>query len=119
MLSSRSTQQEMYSIKCPYCGRTFGQFLETGLVGCARCYTELAELIAPYIASCQPSGRHPVMVSNKEMDRSRRIFTLVREREGYRGRLENYVRDGNLEAADEMLKRINEISAALSTEGEA
>jgi len=116
--SVSSAQKEMYYIKCPYCGRSFGEFIETGLVGCERCYTELSDLLSPYIAACQPSNRHPVMLSDKEMERNRYIFKLVKEREAYRGRLESCVREGNLAAANEMLEKINEISAVLAREKE-
>lgn len=113
-----STWKEMYRVKCPFCGRSFGEFIETGLVGCERCYTELGDLLSPYIAACQPSDRHPVMMSDREMERNKYIFGLVREQETYRSKLEGYVRDGNLTAANEMLEKINEISAILSRENE-
>lgn len=113
-----STWKEMYYVKCPFCGRSFGEFIETGLVGCERCYTELGDLLAPYIAACQPSDRHPAMMSDSEMERNKYIFGLVREQETYRSKLEGYVRDGNLAAANEMLEKINEISAMLSRANE-
>jgi len=116
--SQNSTWKEMYYVKCPFCGRSFGEFIETGLVGCERCYTELGDLLAPYIAACQPSSKHPAMLSDREMARNRYVFNLVREREDYRGKLEGYVRDGDLSSANEMLEKINKISALLAQERE-
>lgn len=117
-LSSKSTQREMYSVKCPYCGRTFGDFIETGLVGCEHCYSELNDLLLPYIAACQPSSRHPVIFSDKQMAHNRYILRLMREREDCRGKVEGYLREGNLTAANEMLCRVNEISAVLARDEE-
>ena len=38
---------------CPYCGRTFDDFLHTSLLGCAHCYDVFAEELSPYINSVQ------------------------------------------------------------------
>ncbi len=31
---------------CPYCNTTYNEILQTGFVGCSRCYSEIEELKA-------------------------------------------------------------------------
>ena len=30
--------------RCPYCGTSYSEILQTGFVGCAKCYQEIDEL---------------------------------------------------------------------------
>lgn len=43
---------------CTVCGTSGRQFLESGFLGCDRCYTELAEVLLPVIQRMQNGARH-------------------------------------------------------------
>jgi len=43
---------------CSNCGRTTDDFMQTMLVGCERCYNDLAPVLAQTVRRCQPSTVH-------------------------------------------------------------
>ena len=43
---------------CSGCGRTTDDFVQTMLVGCERCYNDLAPVLAQTVRRCQPSTVH-------------------------------------------------------------
>jgi len=43
---------------CSFCGTTSEEFLESGFLGCANCYTEMQDLILPIIRQVQGSLNH-------------------------------------------------------------
>ncbi|HEY8419246.1 MAG TPA: UvrB/UvrC motif-containing protein [Clostridia bacterium] len=46
------------SLKCPRCGTTSKEFLETAFVGCARCYEVFAPIMDSVIRKCQKDTIH-------------------------------------------------------------
>lgn len=44
--------------KCPTCGYTSGEYLETGFLGCPDCYNAFSEIIVPSISKVQKDVRH-------------------------------------------------------------
>ena len=45
-------------IICGECGTTYNEFLKTGYLGCAHCYTEFREALAPVIYKTQGAALH-------------------------------------------------------------
>ena len=43
--------------KCPYCDTTYNEILQTGFVGCARCYQEI-EPLKEAIKKMYPNKKH-------------------------------------------------------------
>ena len=43
---------------CPVCGTTGRAFLETGYLGCDRCYSELSEIVLALVKKVQAGTRH-------------------------------------------------------------
>ncbi|HEY8423591.1 MAG TPA: UvrB/UvrC motif-containing protein [Clostridia bacterium] len=46
------------SLKCPNCGTTSKEFLDTAFVGCARCYETFAPIMESVIRKCQKDKIH-------------------------------------------------------------
>ena len=43
--------------KCPYCDTTYNEILQTGFVGCARCYQEI-EPLKEAVKKMYPNKKH-------------------------------------------------------------
>lgn len=50
--------------RCPQCGCTYSKFQQTGLVGCARCYTTFYEELVQVLQRVQGAVHHPGKVPN-------------------------------------------------------
>jgi len=87
-------------LKCKVCGRSWGTFRDTGLLGCPACYHAFKELLEPRFKAMQPglkhTGRTPQAAYAGDM------------REALEKRLEKAVREQNFEEAgrlrDELAK---------------
>ena len=44
---TRAGARPIQTAACPYCGMTMSEYLQTGLVGCAQCYSVFAKELAP------------------------------------------------------------------------
>ena len=55
---ARMGARPIQTASCPYCGMTMSEYLQTGLVGCAQCYSVFAKELAPYIVRLHGDGEH-------------------------------------------------------------
>ena len=74
-----SRRQTSETKQCSLCGITERSILETGKVGCARCYETFSDMLAPYIkrihSNTNHNGKAPV-TAGPELKRKREIDTL-------------------------------------------
>lgn len=90
--------------RCPKCHKTFDDFLQTGLLGCAHCYQTFKSELAPVIKNMQPDTVHkgknlqPVEFSEGE--------NVIKNLEF---KLKQAVAAENYELASELKKKINEL----------
>jgi protein arginine kinase activator len=45
-------------IRCPFCGGTLDEYLQTGLLGCAKCYDQFRKELEPHIEHSQGAVCH-------------------------------------------------------------
>jgi protein-arginine kinase activator protein McsA len=45
-------------VRCPFCGGTMDEYLQTGLVGCAKCYDRFRTELEPHIERLQGGTKH-------------------------------------------------------------
>ncbi|MBQ9081023.1 MAG: hypothetical protein IJY26_00095 [Clostridia bacterium] len=45
-------------VVCSFCGNAMEDYLHSGLVGCAQCYTVFAQELEPYVIRLQGNGEH-------------------------------------------------------------
>ena len=55
---NRESGNTLPFLVCSNCGRTTDDFVQTMLVGCERCYNDLAPVLAQTVRRCQPSTVH-------------------------------------------------------------
>lgn len=73
--------QKKTLLKCPTCGCTSGDYLDTGFVGCADCYNVFAPMMDIAVKRLQKDAKHvgktPVKMSETEV----KITKLLKERD--------------------------------------
>ncbi len=106
---------------CPVCGTTLEEFRNTGLVGCAHCYTAFREDLLPTIRRMQAGnvrheGKVPETAAGEKYELVRR---LVREQDRLKGELERAMRARDFAAADKLREQLREINHKLYRGSEA
>ena len=93
--------------KCPLCGATFGELVNEGKVGCAKCYDvfgqELERTISGIHGQATHTGRSPAKLKDK-LDVRQRIRALERE-------LKEAIKDERYERAAELRDELNSLRA--------
>lgn len=89
-------------LKCPECGCTSGDYLDTGFVGCSHCYETFAPMIEIAVKRLQKDDKHigktPVKMTDEEVE----ITKLLKERE-------DAVKTEDFMLAQDLTDRINEL----------
>lgn len=89
---------------CSFCKKSYDDFLTTGLIGCAKCYTTFRENLLPVIKSVQYGLKHVGKELHGEnlSEREKNIKNLE-------FKLKQAVANENYELASELKKKINEL----------
>ncbi|MCL2861076.1 MAG: UvrB/UvrC motif-containing protein [Firmicutes bacterium] len=94
---------------CSHCGTTSDEFLQSGFLGCAKCYSDMQDLILPIIQQVQGSLGHvedaPVSRSVLETD----DFPQLNEYQRLKRELEYAIKEENYEEAAVLRDKIKEI----------
>ncbi len=108
---SHSARAKAKSKTCPGCGMTFARFRQGGTLGCAECYEEFEEQLAPLIERAQNGatdhrGKTPHR-AGASIDRQRLISQLVKE-------LDRAVAAEQYEQAAQLRDRLRDLQPAES-----
>ena len=104
-------QKEEYEINytCKYCKTTLQDFLDTGFVGCARCYDLFAKQAKEFAFDIHGRANHVGKFPSREVTKQslrRELDRLVREKE-------KAVRDEDYITADQLKNKIEQLREAL------
>lgn len=111
---------------CASCGQTFGEFKQSGLLGCARCYEVFEQQLAPMLeraheGSSRHLGKIPRRACNAEKGTTAAGLTLLQERAArlrtIREQLEEAVKTEQYERAAILRDELRKIDADVRTEG--
>ena len=104
---------------CPSCGMTYARFKNTGLLGCANCYTVFCSEIRNSVRYCQwdvkHSGKEPIGFAEEKYDMVRE---LARIQEQFKLQLDLAKREGDREREEKYRRRLQEIQDMLVKAGE-
>ena len=107
------------SKSCPSCGMTIDKFRNSGLLGCAGCYSAFRSEIYDSLRYCQwdfeHHGKVPVGTAEEKYDMVRQ---LVREQEFVKEQFDKALRKGDVQRMDEFKRRLQEIRDKLTRAGE-
>lgn len=94
--------------RCPVCGTSFSDYEQTGLWGCASCYDVFKDRLLPVISRIHGKTEHVGKVgsNNDELGLHHRLKALQEQ-------LERALREKRFKDADDLNRRIYEISKAL------
>lgn len=102
-----------FGLMCKDCGFTYDEFLETGLLGCPKCYHYFLNKLLPVIKTMQPNAMHvgkkPLEIYD-EVDKE----SVAQKIRNLEYKLKQAVALENYELASSLKKQINE----LKNEGE-
>lgn len=98
---------------CSHCGMTYSQFAESGRLGCARCYDELEQHLAPLIKRIHGAESH----QGKAPKRIGGIVRMQRELTGARVALQQAISGEKFEEAARIRDRIRELESQLQAGG--
>ena len=100
------TQPRVSTLTCGNCGISFEKFKETGMLGCAQCYTSFRAQLAPMLSrihgQVQHEGRVPAAMSESVRGK--------RELERLKAEMGQAVEREDFEAAAQLRDRIREMS---------
>ena len=85
---------------------TLDRYLKSGLLGCTGCYSTFRNEIADAVRYCQRSGVHCGKMPNGASELK---YDLVREQEAFRSQLNIARREGDVQQARELSRRLQEI----------
>ena len=57
-MAADTAAQKKKRVICGECGTTYNEFLKTGYLGCAHCYEEFKDALAPVILKTQGAAAH-------------------------------------------------------------
>lgn len=104
---------------CPSCGMTLERFRETGLLGCAGCYSAFRNEIYNSVRYCQwgfvHKGKEQSAVAEEKYDQVRE---LVREQESVKSQFDLAMKRGDGSLAEEYKQRLKIIHDKLVQAGE-
>ncbi|MDE6356436.1 MAG: hypothetical protein K2L67_04245 [Clostridia bacterium] len=108
ILGEMTADAFMRTERCPVCGTTFYDYEQTGLLGCASCYDVFKSRLLPVINRIHGKTEHVGKVgsNNDELGLHHRLKAL-------QGQLEKALREKRFNDADELNRRIYEISKKL------
>lgn len=98
---------------CSHCGLTYSQFAETGRLGCARCYEELEQHLAPLIKRVHGADTH----QGKAPKRMGGLYRMQRELSNARVSLQQAISTEKFEEAARLRDRIRELETQLQAGG--
>lgn len=98
---------------CSHCGMTYSQFAESGRLGCAKCYDELEQHLAPLIKRIHGAESH----QGKAPKRIGGIVRMQRELSGARVALQQAISGEKFEEAARIRDRIRELESQLQAGG--
>ena len=90
------------AVKCPKCGCTSGEYLDTGFVGCPNCYNVFAPMISVAVKRLQKATKHIGKAPDKKSAAEVEIAKLMRLRE-------DAVTAEDFMLAQELTNKINEL----------
>ena len=98
---------------CSQCGLTYSQFAESGLLGCAHCYEDLGQHLAPLIKRIHGAEGH----QGKAPKRIGGLVKAQRELAGARVALQQAISAEKFEEAARLRDRIRELESQLQAGG--
>lgn len=100
---------------CPACGTTLEDFKNTGLLGCAHCYTAFREELTPTVRYVHQGGvRHEGKSPSADAEENYDIVReLVREQEEIKEQYDLAVREQDFARAETLKARLIEINRKL------
>lgn len=101
VMERRETKKE---VVCPFCGVTMAEYLRTGLLGCAACYSTFGQEIMPYVIRLHGSGEH----GGKEISRDGKYEAAQSLRAASKER-ERAVKSGDFAVAKKMERKEAEL----------
>jgi len=100
---------------CRYCGMTYSQFAQSGLLGCPRCYQEMEQQLMPLIKRIQGNAAH----SGKVPKRTGGLARKRRDLKMLRAQLATAVQSERYEEAARIRDQIRALEAELAAGGES
>lgn len=104
-------EQKFKKINCPNCGLDYGKFLESGKIGCAKCYevfnNEIEILLKNIHGHSTHKGKVPLKSENKILQK--------REVESLKKELEENIKVENFEKAAVIRDEIKKINEKIKT----
>ncbi|MFZ5816999.1 MAG: UvrB/UvrC motif-containing protein [Bacillota bacterium] len=98
---------------CGHCGMTYSEFAQSGVLGCAKCYDEMAPHLQPLIKRIQGTTLH----SGKVPKRTGGIARKRRELEELRRRLDQAIQNEQYEEAAKIRDQIRQMEADIKAGG--
>jgi len=106
--------QPASGLRCSRCGLAFGQFKETGMLGCAQCYVDFRKQLQPVLqrihGRLQHEGRIPV-TAGEGLQLRRRIEAKRRE-------MQSAIDQEEFERAAKLRDELRGLQAELEAQGE-
>jgi protein arginine kinase activator len=99
---------------CRYCGMTYSQFAQSGVLGCSKCYEELEPQLLPLIKRIQGTTNH----GGKVPKRTGGIARKRRELEALRRQLEAAIKNEQYEEAARLRDQMKQMEAEIKAGGE-
>ncbi|MBP2018366.1 protein arginine kinase activator [Symbiobacterium terraclitae] len=99
---------------CRYCGMTYSQFAQAGVLGCPRCYQEMEQQLLPMIKRIQGTTTH----SGKVPKRTGGIARKRRDLAALRAQLQSAVQGERYEEAARLRDQIRALEAEIAAGGE-
>lgn len=87
---------------CGFCKKSFADFMQEGVLGCAKCYEAFSEQLLPIISTMQPSTEHV----GRPFGASSALSAEELEVKNLEFKLKQAVANENYELASELKKRI-------------
>lgn len=93
---------------CKTCGKTYDDFLKTGLLGCADCYHAFASDLIPVIKTMQFDVHH---VGKQAVENEEFLDETAKTIQNLQFKLKQAVATENYELASDLKKQINDLKA--------
>lgn len=104
---------------CPSCGITLEEFRNTGLLGCAGCYTAFRNEIENSLRYCQWSCVHSGKKTNGATEEKYELVReLVREQELIKSQMDRAFQEEDYKLVSELKRRLQAIKERLALAGE-
>lgn len=99
---------------CRYCGMTYSEFAQSGVLGCAKCYQEMEPYLQPLIKRVQGNTAH----TGKVPKRTGGIARKRRDLANLRSQLQAAIQNERYEDAARLRDQIKKLEAEIQVGGE-